>query len=112
MALERDVFDLKRRQTLVTQHSSTMEKLFKRLQTAQLMLDEASRKRENMVRLGKKFKNQKIEEVIEPAHRLDWMGRFLQARAAPEATSTQEESKYYEPRLWRTTFSRRLLNRR
>ena len=96
IALEKDDFDLKKRQTLVSQHSTAMEKLFKRLSTAQIMLDEAARKRENMVRLAKKFKQKAIVEVIEPAHRLDWMERFMIAKAAPEATPQQEESKYYE----------------
>jgi len=96
LALEKDDFDLNRRQTVLASTSKTMLKLEKKLHQAQAMLDEATRKRENMVRLGKKFKMEPIAEIIQPSHRLDWMERYWTAKAAPEKTNQQSLAKYYE----------------
>ncbi|GMI35290.1 hypothetical protein TrCOL_g2906 [Triparma columacea] len=96
LALERDDLDLNKRTALLAATSKTMIKLEKKLHQTQVMLDEAVRKRENMVRLGKKFKLEPIAEVIQPSHRLNWMERFWQAKAAPETTKEQSLSKYYE----------------
>ena len=96
VALENADMDLKKRQALVKDTSVKILRIEKRMKDAQIMLDESLRKRENMVRLDKKFKDEAIPEVIEPAHRLDWMERFLQAKAAPETNTNEKLSKYYE----------------
>jgi len=95
-ALEKDSTDLKKRQTLVEQQGVTIEKLYKKLATSQLMLDEAERKRAGMMRLGQKIRGEGIESNIKSGDRLDWMDRFTKAQSAPEGTSSELESKYYE----------------
>ena len=95
-AIEKDDLDLKRRLALVVAQGEAITKLHKRLASAQVMLDEAERKREGMVRLERAVTEQDVEGVIAPAHRLNWMERYWLAKAAPEKTEQESEGKYYE----------------
>ena len=94
--IDKDDEDLKKRFKDVELKGDAIIRLHKGLIKSQVTVDEAERKREDMMRLERQHNEDEISEVITPKHRLNWMERYWMAKAAPETNLTESEAKYYE----------------
>ena len=93
---EKDKKEISNREDLASEHEASMEKFAKKLRDVQAALKELRRRKVHMDRYYLETKGEKVQIDVLPKHRLDWIQRYRNAMAAPEATAAESRAKYQE----------------